>query len=75
MVISRGHGRWWSEFFAIILITRIFLRGSYVQYINFPSLSDKESVIVGFVIPDQILRKQEKIKATPVLTSFPGSLS
>ena len=59
----------------IILTTRIFLSGSYVQYINFASLSDKESVIVSFVIPDQTLRKQEKIKATPVLTSFPGSLN
>ena len=74
MVIGGEYGRLWSGWFAI-LITNVFVRGYYLQYTNFLSLNNKESVIVSAVIRVHASGKQEEIKAVPVLTRLIGSLT
>ena len=71
--ISWGYERKWVWWFAIP-IASIFIKDYYLQYINFLSLSDKESVIVSPVITAHTLRKKEKIKTVSVLTRLPSSL-
>ena len=66
MVIDGWYGREWSEWFGI-RTSNIFVRGYYLQYTNFPSLSDKESV--SSLIPVHGSGKQGGIKAMPVLNT------
>ena len=72
MVIGTKHGRGWDGRF-VILITGMFLREFHVQYTNFPSLSNTESVIVSAVILFCILGKQGEIKAATVVLRLPCS--
>ena len=74
MMMGRGHGRGWSGWFTI-LITSIFLRGCYLQYTNFLSLSDKESVMVSAIIPVHVSGKQGEVKAAPELKRHSRSLN
>ena len=68
IVIGRGYVRGWSGWF-VILIPNVFLRGCYLQYTSFLSLS--ESVTVSAVIPVHASGKQGDIKAAPVLSGLP----
>ena len=74
MVIGGEYGRIWSRWFAI-LITNIFVRGYYLQYTNFLSLNNKESVLVSAVIHVHASGKQEQIKAVSVPTRLIGPLT
>ena len=56
-----------------IMIINIFIR-DYLQYINFLSLSDKESVIVSSVFPVHTSWKKGEIRTAPFLTRRPSSL-
>ena len=58
--------KWTGEF--SIPIASIFIEVYYLQYTNFLSLSDKESVIVIPVVTTNILRKKGEITAVSVLT-------
>ena len=58
--------KWIGEF--SIPSASIFIEDYYLQYTNFLSLSDKESVIVIPVITTNILRKKGEITAVSVLT-------
>ena len=60
----------WIGWFAF-LITNFFLREFYLQYTNFLSLTDKESVIVSAVIPAHNTEKQEEIKTVSFFTTIP----
>ena len=73
MVMDRQYEGGNSGWFAI-LITSILLRGCYLQYTNFLSLTDKELVIVRGVIPVHASEKQWEIKTAPSLIWLPGSL-
>ena len=57
----------WIEWFAIP-IASIFIRNYYLQYTNFLSLSDKETVIVSPVITFHTLRKKGEIETVSFLT-------
>ena len=57
MTKGSGYGRRSIKWFAI-LIVYIFIRDYYLQYINFLSLSDKESVIVSPALTVYALRKK-----------------
>ena len=57
MPISCGYERRWTEWF-VIPIASIFIRDYYLQYTNFLSLSDKESVIVSPVITAITFKKK-----------------
>ena len=57
MVMDREYEGGNSGWFAI-LITSILLRGCYLQYTNFLSLTDKELVIFRGVIPVHASEKQ-----------------
>ena len=65
-MMGRGHEKGWSAWIAI-LITRIFLRSCYVQYIT-------ESVIVNPVILIHALGRQAETKGASVLARLPRSL-
>ena len=65
--------RKWIGWF-VILVLNIFLREYYLQYTNFLSLSDKETITVSTVISVHTLEKQEEIKTVSVLTRLPCSL-
>ena len=70
MTIGWGYGRRWIGMLSI-QIARIFIREYYLQYTNFLSLSDKESMTV---IPVYTLRKIREIKTVSVLTRLLCSL-
>ena len=61
------------EWFAIST-ANIFIRDYYLQYNNFLSLSDKESVIVSSVITVHALRKKGEIETVSFLTKLHSSL-
>ena len=65
--------RRWIGWF-VILVLNIFLREYYLQYTNFLSLSDKETIIVSIVISVHTLEKQQEIKTVSILTRLPCSL-
>ena len=65
--------RKWIGWF-VILDLNIFLREYYLQYTNFLSLSDKETITVSTVISVHTLEKQEEIKTVSVLTRLPCAL-
>ena len=65
--------RKWIGWF-VILVLNIFLREYYLQYTNFLSLSDKETITVSTVISVHTLEKQEEIKTVSVLTRLPCAL-
>ena len=73
MTIGWGYKRRWIRRFSI-LIASIFIRDNYLQYTNFLSLSDEESVIVNPVISVYTLREKTKIKTVPVLKRLPCTL-
>ena len=64
MIVDFEYVRGCSGWFAI-LITSTFIRGCYLQYANFLSLSGKGPVIVSFVIPAHSLRSREKLNVSP----------
>ena len=72
--ISWGYRRRWVGWLSI-LIASIFVRDYYLQYTNFLSLRNKESVIVNPVIPVYTLRMEKEIKTVPVLSRLPFSLA
>ena len=57
------------------IITSICIRDYYLQYTNFLSLSDKESVIVSPVITVYALRKKGEVKTMSLLTILASSLT
>ena len=57
-----------------IPVASIFIRDCYLQYTNFISLNDKESVIVSPVITVHTLRKKGEMKTVSDLTRLPGYL-
>lgn len=73
MVIERGYGRAWGEWFAI-LITRILFRDYYLQYTNFVNLTNKEWVILIIVISVHALGKQGAATLLTRLLSLIGHL-
>ena len=73
MAIGWGYERRLIEWF-VIPIASIFIGGYYLQYTNFLSLSNKESVIVSPLITVHTLRKNVEIKTVSVLTRRPSSL-
>ena len=70
MTIGWGYGWRWSGLF-FILIASIFIKDYHLQYTNFLSLSNKESVTV---IPVYTLKKKKEIKPVSVLTRLLCSL-
>ena len=74
MTVGWGYGRRWIRWFSI-LIASIFIRDNYLQYTNFVSLSEKESVIVNPVISVYTLRKKTKLKTVSVLKRLPYALA
>ena len=66
MTVGRSYGRRWIEWFSV-LIASIFIRDYYLQYTNFLSLSDKESVILSPVYSDFTLTKKREVKTASVL--------
>ena len=73
MAIGWGYERRWIEWF-VIPIASIFVGDYYLQYTNFLSLSNKESVIVSPVIIVHTLGKNGEIKIVSVLARRPSSL-
>ena len=73
MAIGWGYERRWIEWF-VIPIASIFIGDYYLQYTNFLSLSNKESVIVSPVITAHTFWKNGEIKTVFVLTRRPNSL-
>ena len=64
--MDKGYGRGWKGWLAIQIASIIF-RGYCLQYTNFLSLSDKESVIVSTMISVRNPGKHGEIKAAPVV--------
>ena len=60
------HEESWIGWFAIP-IASIFIRDYYLEYTNFQSLGDRESVAVSLAINVHTLRNTGKIKAVSVL--------
>ena len=73
MAIDWGYERSWIEWF-VIPIASIFIRDYYLQYTNFMSLSDKESVIVSPVITAHTLRKDGEFKTASVFIRHPRNI-
>ena len=73
MIIVEGYKKRCIGYFAIP-IASIFIRDYNLQYTNFLSLSDKESVIVSRVITVHSLGKKGEIKTVSVSTRLLGSL-
>ena len=59
MTICWGYERMWIECFTIP-IANVFIRDYYLQYTNFLSLIDKESVILSPAITFHTLSKKER---------------
>ena len=57
-----------------IWIASTFIRDCYLQYTNFLSLSNNESVIVNSVITVHTLRKKGEVKTVSAITRLPSSL-
>ena len=72
-IINGGSGREWSRQFAN-LIASIFTRSCYLQYTNFPSLGDEESVILNIVLPIHASGKDGKNKTESCNTRLTGLL-
>ena len=70
---KRRYKRRWVGWFAIP-VADIFIRDYYLQYTNFLSLSNKESLIVSPAITIHTLMKKRKIKARSFLTRLHSSL-
>ena len=66
MVMDKGYGRGWKGWLAIQIASIIF-RDYCLQYTNFLSLSDKESVIVSTMISVRTSGKHGEIKAVLVV--------
>ena len=73
MAIDWGYERSQTEWF-VIPIASIFIRDYYLQYTNFMSLSDKESVIVSPVITAHTLRKNGEFKTASVFIRRPRNI-
>ena len=52
----------------------IFIRGYYLQYTNFLSMSNKVSVIVSSIISVHTLTKKKEIQTVSVVTGLSSSL-
>ena len=67
MTVGRGHEKRWIGWFPIPMAS-IFIKDYFLQYTNFLSLSNKESVIVSPIITVHTLRKKGEIQTVSVVT-------
>ena len=73
MTVGRGYEKRWIGWFPIPMAS-IFIRDYYLQYTNFLSLSNKESVIVSPIITVHALRNRGEIQTVSVVTRSSSSL-
>ena len=69
----RYHEKRWIGWFAIPMAS-IFIRNYYLQYTNFPNLSNKVSVNVSSIIAVLTLKKKGENQTVSVVTRLSSSL-